>query len=668
MALTINLPGQVKQINLPQTKALWPLFEAIVNSIQSLEEINSNNKQIRIIVNRVTNEQLSFEGEKPPFDSFEIIDNGIGFNSNNYRSFLEAYSEFKINKGCKGIGRFLWLKAFESVQITSTFLENDVAYTREFMFTLDGVNPMDNNYSKATSSEIETHVCLNSYKPEYRDKVSSSLEILGKKIIEHCLPYFIFSDCPSIILQDEEDRIDLNDYYSNNFSDALAQDQIEINGLPFVIYHMTVNEGVAGHTLHLCANSREVKSYDLTKYIPNLPKKKIRSTNSFNYVGYLTGKCLDEVVNSERSAFEFDRLPNINIPISITEEEIVSSAKTYVEVFLHTELSEIGENKKIQIDRLVETQKPQYRYLLNRKPETYDIIPAGLSDTKLELELYKCEQQWEFEIAKKKSEMEESDSTKDASFNERFEDYCQEITELSKASLAQYVARRKAILDLLEEAMVSDEEGNYSKEDRLHSIICPMHVSSSEIPFDDMNLWIVDDRLAFHDFLASDKAMKSLPVLETDSKKRMDISVFDSALSFSEDGFPINSISIIELKRPQREYSSKEEDNPIKQVLDYVDSIKNGKVKRANGRDFGNTDNIAFYCYIIADLTNSLRDNAKFSNLTLTPDKQGYFGYNSAYGAYVEIISYDKLLSDAKKRNEILFDKLFRPKSDQLSL
>ena len=34
-----------------------------------------------------------------------------------------------------------------------------------------------------------------------------------------------------------------------------------------------------------------------------------------------------------------------------------------------------------------------------------------------------------------------------------------------------------------------------------------------------------------------------------------------------------------------------------------------------------------------------------------TPDNLGYYGYNETLNAYYEVISYAKLLADAKKRN-----------------
>ena len=36
----------------------------------------------------------------------------------------------------------------------------------------------------------------------------------------------------------------------------------------------------------------------------------------------------------------------------------------------------------------------------------------------------------------------------------------------------------------------------------------------------------------------------------------------------------------------------------------------------------------------------------------------GFFFYNPNFSAYIEIISYAKLLTDARKRNKVLFDKL----------
>lgn len=426
---------------------------------------------------------------------------------------------------------------------------------------------------------------------------------------------------------------------------------------------MLLTEGMDKHELHLCANNCEVKSYPLSKYIPDMNKKLTDCDDTYYYVGYLTGDYLDNTVNTQRSDFDFTDEPLFG---DAGETEIINAAVEYIRAYLKDDLSKAAEEKRNQIDMMVKTNHPQYRLLLNRRPEVYNKIPTGLTEDKLALELYKHQQQWELDIAKKKHDIEEKvkqNATSDPNFQKLFDEYCENITELSRASLSEYVIRRKAVLDLFEQALEADTNGKYSKETRIHRIICPMQVTSDDINFDDMNLWLIDDRLEYHRFLASDKKINTIPVLESDVDKRADLVVFDAALSYTADPDNINSITIVELKRPQRDDG---DNDPVLQVLKYVNDIKSGKVKKANGRDFGDVSHISFYCYVIGDLTQSMRESAEGRGLTETQDREGYYGFNPSYGAYIEVISYDKMLRNAKQRNRVLFDKLFEPKSKEL--
>lgn len=156
MPLTVNVAGQVKQITLVTSKALWPLFETIINSIQSLEDSNVADKIIQIDAIRSDHAQLMVNGkeELAHFENFVVTDNGNGFNTVNYKSFLEAYTQLKVKKGCKGIGRFLWLKAFEEASVSSKYFENGQWHFREFDFTLAGVLPEQND-KVCTSDDME---------------------------------------------------------------------------------------------------------------------------------------------------------------------------------------------------------------------------------------------------------------------------------------------------------------------------------------------------------------------------------------------------------------------------------------------------------------------------------------------------------------------------------
>ena len=272
MPFHINITGQVSQIKLSKSKALWPLFETVVNSIQSLEDTYEANKEITIEAIRENIDQIPIKSnvfsadDLTHFDEFIITDNGNGFNSENYTSFLEAYSQLKIKKGCKGIGRFLWLKAFDKVNIDSIYAENGKWYHRHFMFSLSGIEPETDNVVeiKETSCTKKTIIHLIGFKSAYKDDVPYKLESLAKRIIEHCLPYFIMGTCPKIVLKDNlGDALCLNNYYEKSYKDSLHQDSMTLKNRQYTLYHMLIADSSEKHELHLCANSREVKSYDL---------------------------------------------------------------------------------------------------------------------------------------------------------------------------------------------------------------------------------------------------------------------------------------------------------------------------------------------------------------------------------------------------------------------
>jgi hypothetical protein len=93
-----------------------------------------------------------------------------------------------------------------------------------------------------------------------------------------------------------------------------------------------------------------------------------------------------------------------------------------------------------------------------------------------------------------------------------------------------------------------------------------------------------------------------------------------------------------------------------------IREIKAGHFKDKHGREIKvQSERIPAYAYVICDTTKEVETIAENKGLLPTPDALGYYGYNQALSAYVEIISYAKLLADAKKRNRILFDKLQLP-------
>ena len=394
--LRVNFSGLLKELSLPEYKSLWPIFEAVVNSIQSINELGDSFKG-EISIKAIRNQGSFTDVQNAPYCEFIITDNGPGFNEQNYNSFLEAYSSLKVAKGCKGLGRFLWLKAFEKVVIESVYIENNNCYKRQFEFSEDSFITPEENTVKIEKADPYTKVRLVGYRKKYQKNCSISVEPIAKKIIEHCMMYFISDNCPQIVLSDDIDSININDYFEANIKDSLHQDKIEIQEQSFSIYHIQMRDNATRHELHLCASDREVESIDLSKKIHDLNTKLTDTDgNDYYYVGYITGEYLDTNVNSNRTAFYIDKEKSLTNPI--TKDDLYNAAIKFIELYLGDDLKNVRQKKEDHIQHFVNLKKPQYKFLLNAKPSIIEDIPNGLKDDDLELELHKQSQKWEREL------------------------------------------------------------------------------------------------------------------------------------------------------------------------------------------------------------------------------------------------------------------------------
>lgn len=296
--------------------------------------------------------------------------------------------------------------------------------------------------------------------------------------------------------------------------------------------------------------------------------------------------------------------------------------------------------------------------------EFIDQIPPGTAGRALELASH--EQMYEKQRQLKQETdllIEESgkQALKPEEYEAKFNDFLERANELGKSSLAQYVVHRKVILEFLEKSLQANPEtGKYPLEEIIHKIIYPMRTTSDNVPYEQQNQWIIDERLSYHGFLASDMPLQSLDELVNSSESRPDIMIFERALLFAEDDAALNSLVIVEFKKPDRTDYRKED--PVDQVYRLIREIKGGHFKDNKGREIKvQSDRIPAYAYIVCDTTKEVESIAQNKGMLPTPDNLGYYGYNQNLSAYVEIVSYTKLVRDAKKRNRILFDKLHLP-------
>ncbi|WP_375673839.1 hypothetical protein [Bartonella sp. TS82HLJMH] len=669
-----NLSGRVKNTSLPKTHALLPLFEAVVNSIHSIEETGNDFSSSHITISIIRSEQalLPLKGteklNKTEIVGFKITDNGTGFNEHNFQSFETLDSDYKVEKGCHGIGRLLWLKAFNNIKIRSIYKTDEGLKGREFSFDADfGIKALREFQDNCTKRE--TVVELKDLKKDYKNNIPKKLQSIANALLEHCLWFFARNgSCPSITIEDGSEKILLNDLYKQCIHEAVSNEEIEIGDYNFSIMHIKFrNLPLDNHILFFCAGNRVITEKVLSQNIPGMQAKLRDDIGEFIYSCYVSSPFLDERVRSERIGFNIqENSTELFEKVEISFDMIQKAIFPKIQKHLDKELKQNIQNSKKIIEKFVAEKSPRYRTILKHLTENDYIASPSSSDQSLELFLHKHLTKLEEKALK------EGHDILQAEQNENYEEYLNKVSayvetvnDLNRSDLIGYLCHRKVILDLLENALKKSDKG-YAKENVIHKLIMPMKCDSNDISMDNCNLWLIDEKLVFHDYLASDISLKAMPITGAIEDKRPDIcalNVYDKALLISnEEPMKLASLSVIEIKRPMRDDAqSGTEKDPIKQVLDYLEKIREGDVQTYNGRPIKDSLNIPGYCYIICDLTDSIRECCKHSNLRITGDNMGYFGYNENYKAYIEVISFDKLVDNAKKRHRLFFDKMNLP-------
>ena len=86
--MNINFQGLVELHTLPTSEPLLPLYEAVVNSIQSINQANISDGSIYIKIEREDSlSLLEKETWETDIENIIIHDNGSGFTDDNFQSF-----------------------------------------------------------------------------------------------------------------------------------------------------------------------------------------------------------------------------------------------------------------------------------------------------------------------------------------------------------------------------------------------------------------------------------------------------------------------------------------------------------------------------------------------------------------------------------------------------
>lgn len=683
------IAGRLKKLKLQKKDVLLPIFEAVVNSIQSIEERHEQDKnfsikdgKIKVILSEDNTDLVgALNSEESPINKIEIIDNGIGFNQENFDSFMTADSMYKERKGCKGIGHFQWLKLFQQIEVRSTFNENDFVKEKDFIFSKDGAEVKVDNIL-ASDNVISTKVTLSNFvkDPSLISSFQNKIKNLAENLFFHIIWYYLDDnlEVPEISVIYKNKVIELNSYKENLNRNDLEEYTLkynQANKFKCIFFKQRNAQNLkAKVTAYYIANDRVVTTSDLTQSLNLSSTVNFKDdSGEFVYFVFITSDYLDDIVSSDRTSLIF--------PKESTQEDIFTGSnpnQNAIEDLIISKIREIQPNtfnkdKSEKHGRLLDfvENHPEYKFIISKKfnnsPYIEDELYAfdnKIDDNKLDLLLHSIKSKIEEDYIKQGNVL-KNENLEEGTLEEykaKLQDYLSLSKDLNQSELAKYVIHRKIILELLEKAISVSEDGNYQKESVIHNIIMPMKKTSNDISFEENNLWIINEDLTFSNYVSSDISFKNIPVTSSESKDRPDIlamDLYEKPILFSDNKTaPFSSFTIIEFKRPMRtDVGSSDATDPFTQIYKYIDELKNNKLKTSKGRPV-NFNDCPIFVYIIADLTDSFISKCEDRDLLKSSDNQGYFGYHKSKNAYISVISYDGLLLRANKRNYAFFDKL----------
>ena len=657
----VNISRLVENISPIKTNIYTPVIELIVNAIQAIEEIGRQDGKVSIRVIRSL--QTELDKSLSPIVGFEVLDNGIGFTNEHLESFDTLYTDAKSSEGGKGFGRFSCLKYFKNFQVESVYRDGDDF--KERIFSMGNARDIVVNEKSSNSDKKESGTTVRLTKPKDVN-YEKQIDTLAKSITEKILPYFIADgyECPKIMLSeiDGQNPICLNEFVGdsemirkieeNEFSIDDINNQEDFSVQLFRIY----SPGNQQNRISLVAHEREVSGSSISQFIPEFADPFFDEgfegewTHKYIIKAYVFGDYLDQHVSLERGGFEFPR-EGTNLFCGISEKDIEKEAANIAKATVGSEIVSRQERKKNRFQEYVDNEAPWHKRVMNGI--NIDDMPFNATPEEMEMRLRKEKLDEELEVKKNAENILSGSSP--GEMEEKAGEIVSQISDISKDELAHYVALRRSILDFLEKSLQVDDSGRYCNEGVVHDIIFPRRGDTEETRFSDHNLWLLDERLNFTEYVSSDKRSSNK------NSDRPDILAYGRRVLFRESNESSNPVTIFEFKKPQRDdfADPSSSENPVQQIIRYVNEIKRGEYRTPQGRDINIGKNTPSYGYIVCDATQKFRDwIEEEQDFKPMPDGQGWFIYRERINLYIEVISWDKLLQDAIMRNKIFFNKL----------
>ncbi len=655
--IATDINGIIRELRIKEEDFLLSFYELVINAIQAIEEKGDpRNGRIDIYIEREDSD-ANLLGEHA-INSIKVVDNGIGFTNDNYDSFTRSHSTKKADIGGKGVGRFAVLSVFDNIEITSTrYVSKDKL--SEISFILNREDGLSEPAIKDVSGSTGTIVQATHMNSVFRNgSAAYDLEKIADSILDHCLLYYLNQTAPTIVLHEGEEEINLsNQFTPSDFIDNTFK--AKIKGCDFSLYFIKEKK-YKYHQYSFCANNRVVRSKRISTAFPLFSSPIMEDSNAVYIWIFVVSDYLDEIVNMSRNALDFPKKRETDSQTTRIYESDIDAlvVKAMNEVFK----DEVKERKDKVFNKIGEFMAKDSGLPYRHLTITDDFL-EGISDDVKEEEVDEKLHALSYKKSVESRNKCQKLLARDYSDKEDYQDLLKEVvdatTEEGNLQLAQYVAKRKTVIALFEKYLAWVEATKeYEEEKSLHNLLFVMGGTNSDVSYDKHNLWLLDDRLAFFGYIASDKAIRLHAPMEgqTDCAKETDIVVYDVPFVYGEkdDYGVINAVLIFELKRPDRSITYEEFG---KQMREQIAGIRSGRLKNDDGVNIRTNENVPIYFYYVCDENayGALAGSAKLEGFVETPFQSLYRTVNNTTQ---EILTYGSMLVNAKRRNNIFFKKL----------
>lgn len=581
-AETVSIVNDLKKVSISQVA-----FEAITNSIHA--EAN----HIHVAINSLNDD---FDDTESQLVSEVIItDNGHGFKEKDLKSFQTYRSLHKKKLGAKGIGRFLYLKLFERVNV--------ISLNKEIKFTLEDDVVIENTNEYHKNTILSLTVAKESYQVNKED--------FCKDVELHFLPLFKLlnakADRNPVVIDIVFGGSIFRTIKSNEIP-SFQVDSFEINGSIFEVSYLLNHTDYKSGDGAYCADGRVVGFNSQMD-----ANKKFKAFKGVDFFYLLSSEYFNKNLNDERDSLLINakRKSQKNFLNSISWEDI------------HAALGE--KVREICLENGIDISEKSEEYL-NKAIDSAPFLSSYFRGNELMLP--------EDDLLKQAQKVFNEDKMKLRGNNSRLSESERGIilNRVVQAELAEYVFDRQKTIERLKVL-----ETEKALEKAIHDLFMKRFTKDEECDFRTNNLWLFDDRFMSYDKIFSDKQIKEIfPELHENLDKPDVLSI--SSNTFDKSG--ITDIVIIELKRPG---ANNDVAIAEKELLKYS--------RYARGSDF---KNIRIWTYAFVSFTEETDLELADKDYNQIPVQNGWpikYKYHKSVNTIINFIDYKSLAHDAETRN-----------------